>query len=226
MLIAEIGNNHLGDFEKAKELIRVAKESGAHIVKSQAFLARDIRSGSMPQEFYRQCEFEFDQYVDLIQYARSIGIDMFYSIFSKSLDPLVYHQNWHKIAGAQVKQGFTFVEKKDTKSVIVSIPEGARKPVLHNAHILHVSSYLTMYPGLENITYLSAYYKRSAGYSDHTVGVDVCIRAYREFQAPIIEKHFTVSRDISFNGVKYRDCVHAADPKEMEILAKVMEEKV
>jgi len=219
MLIAEIGNNHLGDMNKAKELIRAAHESGADVVKSQAFLARDITSGSMPKEFYRQCEFSFHQYVELIRYAQEIGTDLFYSIFSRALEPLMIHQRYHKIAGAQSAVGFNFVEKKDADNVLVSVKEGSKKPDLKRARILHVSEYLTTFPGLKNIDLLSEYYGRQAGYSDHTVGIDACIQAIEIHGANVIEKHFTTTRDIFFGGVQYRDAIHAALPEELSQLS-------
>lgn len=219
MLIAEIGNNHLGSMEKARELIKAAHESGADVVKSQAFLARDITSGSMPKEFYRQCEFSFHQYVELISYAREIGTDLFFSIFSRSLEPLMIHQRYHKIAGSQSAVGFNFVEQKDADNVFVSVREGAKKPDMKRARMLHVSDYLTEHPGLKNIGLLAEWYGRPAGYSDHTIGVSRCREAIEVHGAVVIEKHFTVTRDIYFQGVQYRDAVHAAMPNELEYVA-------
>jgi sialic acid synthase SpsE len=39
MIIAEAGVNHNGDFQMAKELIKVAVEAGADVVKFQTFSA-------------------------------------------------------------------------------------------------------------------------------------------------------------------------------------------
>jgi sialic acid synthase SpsE len=219
MLIAEIGNVHLGDMQKAKDLIKAAHESGADIIKSQAFLSRDI-TGSMPREFYRKCEFAFHQYVELIHYAKSIGNDLFYSIFSRSLEALMIHQTFHKVAGGQTAAGFDFIEKKDAENVIVSVREGTRYPDLKRAQILYVSDYLTKFPGLQNIKLMSEWYGRQAGYSDHTVGIDTCKEAIEKYGADVIEKHFTITRDITYEGVQYRDAVHSALPKEFEQLAR------
>ena len=43
-IIAEIGNNHEGDFELAKELISAAKESGANAVKFQTIIPEGLVS--------------------------------------------------------------------------------------------------------------------------------------------------------------------------------------
>lgn len=224
ILIAEIGSNHLGDLEKAKELIRAAHQSGADLVKSQAYIARDIKSGSMPKEFYQMCEFTFEEYIELIEYAKSIGTTLFYSIFSKCHEPLSYHQEWHKIAGAQTQLGFNFVEKKDTDRTIVSVPALSKRPNLKKSRVLHVSGYLTAHPSLENIDHLTEYYGRQCGYSDHTIGIETCLKALFDHHAGVIEKHFTVTRDIYFGGNQYRDAVHAAMPNELAQLAKLIEE--
>ena len=41
-LIAEIGCNHKGDFEIAKELITMAKHAGAHVAKFQKRNNREL----------------------------------------------------------------------------------------------------------------------------------------------------------------------------------------
>lgn len=219
MIIAEIGNNHLGDIESFKEHIRVAKECGADMVKGQAFLARDIwRSGSMPRDFYLQCELTLDQYIDMIYYSRALGIELFYSVFSKALEDIHFHQKYHKIAGGRVKKNLAMIENRDVENMLVSIPEGSRKPALRSAKILHVSTYMTQFPGLENIKFLSSYYGRRCGYSDHTIGIDACVKAVKEYDAHIIEKHFTLSRDLIYKGIQFRDGVHGALPSELEKL--------
>jgi len=147
MLIAEIGNNALGSMTKAKELIRVAMESGADLVKSQAFSAKDIK-GSMDHSFYQMCEFSFDEYVELLHYAKDIGVPMFYSIFSREFEDLSYHQHWHKTAGSQTKLGFKNLLKRDVRSMIVSIPEFSILPDVKRARVLSVTQYNTLKPNL------------------------------------------------------------------------------
>ena len=47
-IIAEIGVNHEGSFEKAKELIELAKEGGADAAKFQAYKAETLASKQSP----------------------------------------------------------------------------------------------------------------------------------------------------------------------------------
>lgn len=201
----------------AREMIRVARDSGADLVKLQAFKAEDI-SGSMPKAFYKKCAFSFDQYVDLIQYGEFLGIDVFYSIFSPSLVRIRNFQKYIKWAGGQTKKNYKLIEKDDNSKCFVSLREGVQPPHLKFANILHVSDYLTNDPNLERIETLRDYYGRPVGYSDHTMGIGNCFGAIEEFGANVIEKHFTLTRDIYFQGQQFRDAIHAAMPREFEDL--------
>lgn len=221
MIIAEIGNNHCGDMDKAKELIRSAHNSGADIIKSQAFKAEDLAHGSMPYKFYKMCEFSYSQYMELIEYARYIGTDLFYSIFSKEFRELENHQIFRKIAGIQ---SFDFIP--DEPEVIASVKIRNRLPYLKHTSVLHVSDYMTLNPMLETIRVFKNFYGRDVGYSDHTQGYFNCVRAIRKFEINILEKHFHTGDDIVFKGKTFRDCVHAARPFELEEIAKVMYQEV
>lgn len=224
MLIAEIGNNHLGRIEKFKELILAARDAGATVVKSQAFVAEDLKGVSLPLAFYQQCQFSLDEYVELIWWSRETAqIELFFSIFSRSLNPILKHQQYFKIAGSQSGLGFFDTESLDSDHTFVSIREGAKKPTLLLSKILHVSGYLSEAPALENIELLSECYQRRAGYSDHTLGLDACKRAVEDYKADVIEKHFTLTRDLYWEGVQYRDAIHSADKKQLLELSKFME---
>ena len=100
-VIAEIGHNHQGNLETAKELFRAAKECGAHAAKLQK---RDNRSlftrqmynnpyenensfGNTYGEHREALEFGAAEYRELQEYAREIGITFFATAFDfKSAD--------------------------------------------------------------------------------------------------------------------------------------------
>ena len=88
-VIAEIGCNHKGDMDIARELIRVAKESGADVAKFQKRSNRDLLSPAeydtphpVPQNAYGPTygahreflEFDRDQHQDLIAECEAVGI--------------------------------------------------------------------------------------------------------------------------------------------------------
>jgi len=226
LLIAEIGNNHFGNFREAKELIKVAKESGADLVKGQAFVHYDLW-GSMPQKFYAKCQFTFDQYVDLIYYARDvIGIEFFYSIMSESLYPLRFHQRYHKLAAVQtIHRKIADLYQMDSTSVFMSIGGIPKNmPPLYRANILWASSYNEVpsvdYQHLEILTVLRDRLKRPLGYSDHSLGVGACIKAIKDYQVPVVEKHITLYKSLKWDNMVFRDTLHGATPDEFERLAK------
>lgn len=108
--IADIGANHNGDLEKAKELIFLAAEAGAHAAKFQHFKADTIVSKhgfeSMKGENSHQKNWKksvFDVYKDasinldwtqvLVDTCKDVGVEFFTSPYSASLvdyvDPFV-----------------------------------------------------------------------------------------------------------------------------------------
>ena len=94
-VIAEIGHNHQGRLETAKEMFRVAKECGADAVKLQKRNNRSLFTkaqydkpydhensfGKTYGEHREFLEFGFIEYKELINYAEEIGITLFATAF-------------------------------------------------------------------------------------------------------------------------------------------------
>jgi sialic acid synthase len=94
-VIAEIGHNHQGSVEKARELFKEAKLAGAHAVKLQKRHNRGLYTraaynkpydnensfGPTYGEHREFLEFEREQYVELQAYARELGVDFFSTAF-------------------------------------------------------------------------------------------------------------------------------------------------
>ncbi len=89
IVISEIGCNHMGDFEIAKELIRLSKDAGADYAKFQKRHSKELLTeeqynnphpnpynsyGATYGEHREYLEFSWEQHQDLKQYAESIGI--------------------------------------------------------------------------------------------------------------------------------------------------------
>ncbi len=118
-VIAEIGHNHQGSIEKARELFREAKLAGAHAVKLQKRDNRGLYTraaynksydnensfGATYGEHREFLEFGIDQYRELQAYARELHIDFFSTAFDiasadflEALDVPAY-----KIASGDIK---------------------------------------------------------------------------------------------------------------------------
>src|ERR1700748_3138666 len=94
-VIAEIGHNHQGSLEKARELFREAKLAGAHAVKLQKRDNRNLYTraaynkpydnensfGSTYGEHREFLEFGVHEYRELQAYARELGVDFFSTAF-------------------------------------------------------------------------------------------------------------------------------------------------
>ena len=94
-VIAEIGHNHQGRLDKAKELFREAKLAGAHCVKLQKRDNRGLYTkaaydrpydnensfGATYGEHREFLEFGVDEYRELQAYARELDIDFFATAF-------------------------------------------------------------------------------------------------------------------------------------------------
>lgn len=116
-IIAEIGVNHGGDLNLAKELIRQAKEGGAHAAKFQSYKAEKIASKYSPAYWDQTQEStdsqfklfkKFDsfgevEYKELAQYCQSIGIDFMSTPFDlDAVDFLAPLMPAFKIASADI----------------------------------------------------------------------------------------------------------------------------
>jgi N-acetylneuraminate synthase/sialic acid synthase len=94
-VIAEIGHNHQGSLEKARELFREAKLAGAQCVKLQKRDNRGLYTkaaydkpydnensyGATYGEHREFLEFGRQEYVALLAYARELGLDFFATAF-------------------------------------------------------------------------------------------------------------------------------------------------
>jgi N-acetylneuraminate synthase/sialic acid synthase len=94
-VIAEIGHNHQGSLETAKEMFKVAKECGADAVKLQKRDNRELYTRAGYEKPYENpnsygetygehrefLEFGRDEYQELIEYAKEIDVTMFATAF-------------------------------------------------------------------------------------------------------------------------------------------------
>lgn len=90
-VIAEIGQNHEGDVDKCKQLFDVAKAAGCHAVKLQKrqnkslytkdYFEAEYNSNNAYARTYGEhrefLEFGRDEYIELREYSKEIGVTMF-----------------------------------------------------------------------------------------------------------------------------------------------------
>src|SRR3990167_6902347 len=121
-VIAEIGINHKGDPELAKEMITQAQAAGADAVKIQTYLTeKRVAKDSPIFSILKACELSFDQQKTLFYFAREKGITLFSTPFDdESIDFLDSVNNpCYKVAS------FDLVNKKLLLNVL-----SVKKPVI------------------------------------------------------------------------------------------------
>jgi len=241
MVVAEIGNNHEGDFGRAQEMIAAAAEAGAHAVKFQTITPDRLVSAKDTSrlEQLRRFQFSAKQFTDLAQDAKSAGVYFLSTPFDTNtvswLDPLVVafkiasgDNNYNALLEATAKTGkpiilstgaATFAEITESKRIIDGVwANSGHQPALVLLHC--VVSYPTELSEA-NLSAISelARLKSVIGYSDHTIGVEAAVLSVA-MGARVIEKHFTLDKNFS----DFRDHQLSADPKDFALLMERIRE--
>lgn len=224
-IIAEIGNNHNGDFAMAKELIKKAKECNADAVKFQvkniekAFpkelldmeYDHEHSFGRTYREHKQALEFSPREYKKLKEYSDSLDIIFFATPFDTDSVKVLQKMDVpaYKIAS------FHLLDKKLIEAVIA-----AGKPIIVSTgmstlvEVDQAVEYLkkkkaefallqctSCYPTNDadvHLAVISEYKKRYGivvGYSGHDRGITIAAASVC-FGGKIIEKHFTLDRTL------------------------------
>lgn len=212
-IIAEIGLNHNGDVEIAKKMIKKAKECGADAVKFQIFDTDELYSPeSKVFDLFESLEFSEEGWRKIRDFAEEEDILFTSSVFDKKSVDLLYDlgSSMFKIASGDLTHIplLDHISKKDRPTIIstglsnISEVEEAVKTFYSNDNrkiaLLHcVSNYPSL---IENLNLkvmetLKKAFKVPVGFSDHTLGVTAPVTAVA-LGADIIEKHFTLDRDM------------------------------
>jgi len=236
-VIAEVGNNHEGDFGLAQEMVHLAAEAGVDAVKFQTFSTDQFIAPVDAARFQRMKGFELthDQFADLGELARKVGL----SFTSTPLDMeaavfLADHVDAFKVASSD-----------NTFWPLIDYVAGTAKPVIISTGLADMDEIQqavcriksrwvadNVDPGLGVLHCVSAYPTPpehanvaavrtmietlrgcDVGYSDHTSGNDAAVAAVA-MGARIVEKHFTIAHDHS----DFRDHQLSANPVEMKDL--------
>jgi len=169
-VIAEIGNNHNGDFELAKEMILAAKESGADAVKFQKrdiqeLLSKEMREmpyvnersfGKTYGEHREKQELTKEQFAELKDYSESLGLVFFATPFDKAsadaLEAIGVHA--YKIASFDVTNLplLEYIAKKgkpmllSTGASTLEEIDKAVETILSHNNLLIINHCTSMYP--------------------------------------------------------------------------------
>ena len=207
-LVAEIGINHDGSFNLAKEMIAAAAEAQADAVKFQIYEIDTFYSyHNAPQayELFKKFEFSLEDFYSLREYAQKLGLECFAAPFSRSvLDSFIQHKVFPiKIASgdATTEPWIDHLISSDVPFIVScgAMEENEVEVLAHKlkgtrAALLYcVSRYPAPYDAFD-LRYLDTLQKllpqHLIGFSDHSQGTALSIAAIAR-GAKIIERHFT-----------------------------------
>tara|TARA_X000000950_G_scaffold166898_1_gene203787 strand:- start:18675 stop:19739 length:1065 start_codon:yes stop_codon:yes gene_type:complete len=224
LLIAEIGGNHEGDFEKANLLIDLAINSAADVIKFQIYKADSLVSKIESPErhkHFKKFELSKSQHIALAEKCISNGKLYTSSIWDSEdlswIDPYV---EFYKIGSGDLT-AFPIIKEivKLKKPIVLSTGLSNKEEVLEtvefiqsidkiykNHEMLCLLQCTSMYPITTSDVNLNVMlnYKEttnlSVGYSDHTEGINA-LKIAASMGADVLEFHFTNDR----KNKKFRD---------------------
>jgi N-acetylneuraminate synthase len=219
-VIAEIGINHNGDLDVAKQLIQMSAEAGCDAVKfqkrtpelcvplDQRNIMRETPWGQMTYMDYRyKVEFDEKQYQELADFATKLNVHLFASPWDvESVDFMVKMKHpVIKIPSASITDIELLEKIALTKLPVImstgmSTVEQIDKAVsVLNKENLLIAHSTSAYPcdpkelNLRMIPVLSERYKVPIGYSGHETGLQTTVAAVT-LGACFVERHVTLDR--------------------------------
>lgn len=224
-IIAEAGSNHNRNLEQAFQLIDAAAEASADAVKFQTFRAETIASDadidlckidfagtSTLFDLYKDLELPREWQGELFNYAREKGITFLSTPFDeKGVDELFeIGVGAFKIASFEIghfpllrhvaqtgkpvllSTGMAFLGEIEEAIALLN-EEGCNEIALFHCGIGYPMDPANM--NLRAMDSMRRAFQCPVGYSDHSMGVEIPIAAVAR-GACLIEKHFTLSRDL------------------------------
>lgn len=218
-IIAEIGINHNGSVELAKQMIDIAVTTGCDAVKfqkrtvdivyTQEELAKERKSifGNTNGDLKRGLEFGEKEYSEIDKYCKEKNIMWFASCWDKSAVDFIdmYNPPCYKIASASITDDDLLrYTKAKGKPILISTGMSSMEQIRHavsvlgeeNIVLLHCTS---TYPTNSNeanlrvIETLKSEFSCPIGYSGHERGITPSILAVA-LGATVVERHITVDR--------------------------------
>jgi len=240
-IIAEIGGNHEGDFEYAKQLTRLAAESGADAVKFQVYTGDSLVNSKydpVRNKHFKKFELSSAEYIELALLCKELDITFMASIWDiEAFNYMDKYMPIYKIGSGDMT-AYNLIKKmvQTGKPIILSTGLSTYSEVENVVDFINSldSTYITdkklsllqctsMYPIPDedaNLNVMMKYkenFKIPIGYSDHTEGMDA-IEIAVAMGAEIIEIHFTDSRE----GKEFRDHKVSATKNEIqELIIKI-----
>lgn len=248
LLIAEVGVNHNGSTQLARELISAAVEAGADAVKFQTFKADLLASPATPKVRYQQRDTTSSSHLTMLQKLELTDAQHHeLAAYCRALD-IEFMSTPYGPEGVQLLDGLGVRRFKTASADIVDIPlheaiAATGRPVIIStgmATLEEIAVALAVYPdtastvtlmhavskyptpmgeaNLNRMLRLAEAFALPVGYSDHTEGITASAAAVA-LGAVAIEKHFTLDK-----LAEGPDHLASADPEEFRAMVALIHE--
>ena len=225
LIIAEAGVNHNGDMATAIKMIDVAKEAGVDIVKFQTSITSTSKFYEKAKyqkettgdegsglDMIKKLRFSFDQHRELKRYCDKVGVHYLSTPFDfESIEFLnsLGCDFWKVPSGEIINVPYLRKIGGTGKDIVMSTGIGTIEEIGRAIEILKESGSGTItllqctteYPtpyedvNLRAMQTLKDTFGLDVGLSDHSMGIEIPIAAVA-MGAKVIEKHFTLSREM------------------------------
>ena len=235
-LIAEIGWNHMGDMDLAREMIKKASENGATIAKFQTWKVSRLKPGEWDldgrREIYNKAELSIDNHKFLLSCCKEFDIEFMSSAFSipdaqlllklgcsKVKIPSFEVANYDLLKFCKLNFSKIFISTGTATKIEIEKLARLFEDFKKDLVVMHcVSAYPceASFINLPRILKLNKYFKQ-VGFSDHTQGI-MAAMASLKYSPVAIEKHFTIDKNLPGRDNKF-----AILPEELNSLSKYLE---
>lgn len=227
-IIAEIGENYLGELALAKKMVNKAKIAGADYVKFQSYNQHCLKKEDPEYDWFLKVALTDQNHKILKKFSKNKNIKFLSAPFSIERAKYLCEKlkmKEIKIASAKMteKNILKYLNlrcKKIYLSTGMSTLDEIKKSLKYLTNpevvIMHcVSEYPLPYQNA-NLLAIKELKKKfpshEIGYSDHTIGILACILAVSH-GATTIEKHFTMDKNLEGT-----DHIISADPSDLKLL--------
>ncbi len=208
-IIAEIGENHLGNLDLALAMVTQAAAAGADYCKFQSYRGEDVAPTDPERDWFTRVAVSDDAHRRLQAHCQASGVQFLSSPFSVERTEFLFSLGLRtiKIASSELTNRdvlravneraprvFLSVGLADEEEIVEALTRLSRCDVT----LLHCVSLYPAPPArinLRSIPYLRERFGTRVGFSDHTVGYHAALAA-RALGAEVIEKHFTLSHEL------------------------------
>jgi len=206
-VIPEIGINHEGNLDVAKEMVLSAKRAGARLIKHQTHICSDEMSGAAKAvipgntdvsiyDVMERCALDEEEESELMKYTESLGLEFISTPFSRAAAERLqkFGVKAYKIGSGECNN-YPLIEhiaeygkpmivstgmndlKSVEKTVTIMEKRGKSYALMHTTNLYPTAPYLVRLGAMQEL--MSAFPGVPIGLSDHTLNNNACGRLYK-----------------------------------------------